>query len=64
VIAIGCMSFEDWRTFQMCCCDRVGEVVYGKYQGDWDDQLLGKISLAQHAENAGLISDSSEENRD
>jgi hypothetical protein len=42
----------------------VGEVVYGKYQGDWDDQLLGKISLAQHAENAGLISDSSEENRD
>jgi hypothetical protein len=42
----------------------VVEVLYGEYQGDGDVQLLGKISLAQHAENAGLISDSSEENRD
>lgn len=41
---------------------KVGRVLYGKYQGDGDGELLGKISLARHAENAGLISDSDEKN--
>ena len=35
-------------------------MVYGKYQGDGDGELLGKISLARHAENAGLVSDRDE----
>jgi hypothetical protein len=42
------MSFMGWRMFQMWVCERVVEVVYGKYQGDEDDQLLGKISLTPH----------------
>lgn len=37
----------DGRGVRECYCKRSGEVVYGKYQGDRDGELLGKISLVE-----------------
>jgi hypothetical protein len=40
---------EGWRISQMCWCESLVEKWYRvRYQGDEDDQLLGKISLTPH----------------